>query len=1067
MNQPNEKLNLPARMTRYFLHNPAVSIIFLIAVLLSGIASFVVNPKAKDPEINIPKFQVTLDYPGATADEVEEFVTKEIEELLADLEGVKEINSVSLEGGKAIITVEFETYIDIDDAKIRVLSKLNEKESVIQKAGLSSPVIKDLDSDALPILEIAFISDVYTQNQTRALVVDILSELRKVPGVNNLQVRGGDKRTLNIILDPGKMQVLDISAIDITRAIENSNIKVSNGIVRSGDKYYEIETNGTFFEKEAAEKILIKPGIQIKDIAEVQDFFPEKTSSSQLWDGEVKDAVYISLAKVEGKDAIRVSKDVIAALDEEMKKEKYKDIKYQILRNDGEKADVSAKDLVISLFTSMIAVLLTLIYFLNFRGALNVAVGIPLAIMVALTLGYLNEVILSEVAFYGLILALGLFVDSTTVVVDGAYNYIRQGIDNKEAFIRTINETGSGLIISNLMTIIVFIPVAMISGTVGQYIYPAVFYILMAIIGSVVMAVSLVPFIGNMLLKRESKERKKDFIDKLGDRYVAVLEKILLSRRKQKVFAIGVFIAFVIALLFPILGLVKEKSLTGGDTDEFSIYIDGPEGMDVIRTQQITDNVVEMIRGREGIKAIQVFTAEPMTPDMSSSARGSETRDTPNVSTVKIKLEEEMAADDFEDYVNQVRDIISQNEQVKEIMEKENVKIKVLADTPIPVFANVELKVKGPDREIREKVADDLVSMLGKIEGVIYIDTSIEDTFPKIVYRIDHDKALDSGVTANGASDALQAALGPLVVSQFHVPEINESATIQLQFARSDRDQLSDLSQIFLTNIEGESVPLDSVVEKKETRNESKRIMDSRQPTTKVTSEVEGVPSIDVTNEIAERIENEYVFPEEGKLINVAREGFTFALPNSGIYSIEWGGELKESNESNADLQVAMIIAFSAIIIIFILQFGSFKIPMIVVSSIPLSLIGFLPAFAILYLLIDLYYTSMATLGVITLMGIVVNNSILLIEYYDIAREKGVKFVEAFLESGRKRFRPIMLTTVTTILGNLVMIFDPTWNSLAWTIIFGLSVSTGLVIFLVPILYSLFINKEEQTVANK
>lgn len=1063
MKKEDNNLNFTAKVTKYFLYNRVISIVFLVAVLVAGAASFFVTPKAKDPEINIPQFQITFELPGATADEVEEFVTKEVEEVVADIEGVKDINSVSVDGGKASVIVEFETFIDIDDAKIRVLSKFNEEEGIIQKTGLSNPVIKNLDSNALAILEVGFTSNILTQNQIRTLVVDIMSELRKVPGASNLAVKSGDKRALRIILDPGKMQTLDVSATDVIKAIESSNIKTPSGIVRNGAKYNEVEVNGTLSGKNDAEKILIKPDVQIGDIAEVEDFYPEKTSSSQIWkDGTTEDAVYISLAKVKGQDAIKVSENTIKALEREMKKEKYKDIKFTIIRDDGEKAAGAVKGLFISLFTSMTVVLITLVYFLRFRGALNVSVAIPLSIMFAFAIGRMKGLIVSEVALYGLILALGLFVDSTTVVVEGAYNYIQQGIGKKEAYIKALNETGKGLIISNFTTIIVFIPITFISGTVGQYISPAVFYIIAAIIGSVVLAFTLVPFIGTMLLRKE-EERKKDFIDKAGEKYVILLEKLLRSRAKQRLFAVGVLIALVVALLFPVFGLVKQKSLSGGDTDEFSIYIDGPEGMDVIRTQEIADSVVNIIKDKQYIDSVQVFTAESPTADISSAARGSDGRTTPNVSTIKINLEEELAADVFEEYTNSMRADIFSNENAKKIMKDENVKIKVLTDTPVPVLANIELKIKGPSKEIREKVAEDMMSVVKEIKGVIHIDSSIEDAFPKFVYRIDHDKALDSGVTAAAASDALRAALGPFNVSQFHVPEINEPATIELQFARQNRNKISDLSKIFLVNARGDSVPLDSVVEKIETRNEPKRLLDERNPTTKVTTEVENVPSTDVTNRITEILENEYTFPENGKLTDVRTEGFTFELPNSEIYLIEWGGELKNSNDSNADLQVAMLVAFAAIVITFIFQFGSFKIPMIVVSAIPLSLIGILPAFALLYLLIGLYYTSMATLGVIALMGIVVNNSILLIEYYDLEREKGTAFVEAFLESGRKRFRPIMLTTVTTILGNLTMLFDPTWNSLAWTIIFGLSVSAVLVIFVIPVLYSLFIVKEQDT----
>ena len=1061
MEEKNKKNNIAASIAGYFLEKRTVSGVFLVIAVLAGLACFLVSPKSKDPEMEIPQFQIIFEYPGVTATEVENFVTEEIESVITEIPDIKEIDSVSVDGGEAVITVEFETYVNIESAKINVLSKLNEKEDIIRNAGLSSPVIKNLDSDSMAILEIGFTSDKLTQNQMRPLVVDVMNEINRVSGVNNLEVVGGDKRSLRITLDPGRMQVLDISATDVINAIQVSNLKVPSGKIRQGDRYDEVEVDGTFLEKDLAEKILIKSGVQIKDVAKVEDYYPEKTSSSQIWEeGRTQDAVYIAVAKVKGQDAVTVSEDVQAALEQEMKKDKYADLKYELYRNDGEKAEEAIYDLVREILIALAAIFIVLIYFLNMRTAVTVASALPLAVMVAFIVGYASEIVISQVALFGLIIALGLLVDSATVVVEGAYSYIQQGIDKKEAFRRVINESGVSIFIANIATIIVFVPLAMISGSVGVYIYPAIFFIIASLFGSLIMAYTMVPFIGSALIQKESEEEKEEgFLYKLRDKYVALLETILESKRKQKLFVLGVITVFILACTLPVLGFVKQKSIAGGNTYKYSIFIDGPDGMDVVRTEEITDQVIQLIMQKPHVESVQSFVAEPMIPDLSSSARGSNSRNTPNVSTVKVNLDETMATNDFEKYIEEVRASFSADENIRKIMENENVKINVFVDPATPTAATIYLRVQGPREEIREKVANDLVSMFETINGIIQIDTSIEDAFPKIVYRIDHDKALSSGVTALDVSNALRSALGPYTVSQFHVREINEPADIELQFARSDRDQISDMAKIFVTNAQGESVPLDSVVEKIETRNEPNRLRYDKGSVINVTAETQKIPSIDIVKQINENLEKQYVFPEEGKLIGATKEEFTFRLPNAETYTINWGGETENTNDTNSDLGVAMAVAFICITLIFIVRFNSIKRALIVVSAIPYSLIGVFAAFSILYPTLGVYFTSMSIIGIIALMGIAVNNSILIIIYYEIERSRGASMVEAMMESARRRFRPKVLTVSTAVLGNVVMLFDPTWNSLAWTVICGLIVSATLVLFMIPILYSLFIEE--------
>ncbi|MCA9385898.1 efflux RND transporter permease subunit [Candidatus Dojkabacteria bacterium] len=1061
------KRNIAGRITEFFLYNKPLTLLVLIGIIVAGAIIYVVTPKQYNPEVILPAFQIITEYPGATAEEVENFITLELEEKIADIEGVDKITSRSIDGGASIVMVEFKVGTDLTDAKILVQSKISENLDLLQD-GMSPPVIKNINPDDIPILTVGFSSETLSQNEVRTKIVTVMNELKKIDGVANLEVHGGERRALRILLDPAAMKYRNVSTSDVQDAIMASNIRMPVGDIKDGNYSKQIEVNGWLVDENEVAQISVAPGIKLGDIAQIQNAYSEKSSYVQVdrVGSESSYSTLISIAKRKGENAIVISDSIIDALDQLDEQSELDGIDYEIMRNDGTVAQEAVSGLGLNLMQSVFIVFLVLLLFLGKRSASIVALAIPLTLLMVFVVGYLADQTINRITLFALILSLGLLVDSATVVVENIYRHLKLDTKKtkKEAIVDAVNEIGIGLFLSTLTSVIVFLPTSQISGMMGEYMKPLSFFVPVALIMSLLIAYIIIPFIADWVLSVEAVEstQKKKFdisslFDRLSDWYGGILEKLIENERLQKRFLRIVFISLMLVLSFPILRLVHFRMLPSADKNQYYVYIDAPEGTDIEKTYEITKTIRDVLLEQKYSESIISFVGTPPVIDFNGMYKGADFREAPNLATLKVSLMHmDTRNETSEEIVSKTRGEILKNETIQSYISDGTV-IQFIQDPPgPPVQATFVAKIKGSNQEIRENIATQVVEYMESIDGIVDIDTSIESAYPKTIYEIDNEKAMASGISTYHIATTLRTALASTQISQFHLNGHPEISFIEMQFAKQDRDSQRDISKIYVKNQMGTMVPLESFVREVSTRNTPMRINDGREPTTYITAEVDGRSIIYAVIDLIEVIiSDNYGVDEEVDNYKATWDlfGINLGSKEGDTYHLEWGGEWKMTVENFRDLGIAMLIAMILIYSVLVAQFKSFTIPRLIMTTIPLGLVGILPGFAFLDVVNGTFLTATSLIGFIALMGIVVNNAIIYLEYLTQQLELGIPLKEALVTTGKTRLRPIVLTSMTTVFSSLTIAGDPVWSGLAWSIVFGLSLSAILTLGVLPILY--------------
>ncbi len=1063
------KLNFAGRITRFFLYNRPLTILILLGTVLSGLVAYQSTAKQYNPTIVLPAFQVEVAYPGATAQEVENLVTQELEEKIGEIEGVDKLYSRSIDGGKSIVTVLFNVGEDLEDSKIKLTQKLadNQEQRVFT---MQAPVIKNIDPESVPLLTFGFFSPTQTQNELRALVFEIMTELQRVDGVANLEIHGGEGRSLQIVLDSAKMKASGVSVAQIKAAIESSNFQAPLGSLRDGISRNLIEIAGTLQSVEEAKKIIIAPGLQLQDVATVSHGYQEKTAfvtvSARTPEADTRnqEAVFISVAKRKGTNAITVSQDTQTALNKILQQPRFENLTLHVFRDEGAVAKKAINGLSKNLFTSLIIVSLVLWGFLGGRAATVVAIAIPLSISLVFVMGQLFGESINRITLFALILSLGLLVDSATVIVENIHRHCALGQAKKEAIVEAVNEVGMGLFISTLTSVIVFLPTSQISGMMGEYMGPLSFFVPMALIMSLLVAYILTPFLADLFLpvptpNTQPKKAKASFFDRLSLWYGHWLAKHLGPDNKARKtrFLRTVFIAFFIVLLFPVVKLVHFKMLPAADKEHFSVLIDLPEGTDTPQTEKVAQWVSTQLLKNETVQSVQIFTGAPAVTDFNGLLKGSNLREAPYLASLRVNLSDPSdrritsaaLVEKLRTTINQTR--LTDTSTLKPWLMQAN--LKFVEDPPgPPVRSTLEIKIKGPDRTVLENVATQLETILPTIKGVVDIDNTLEYPAQKTVLKVDNEKALLSGVSAAEIKSTLAAVLDPVVISQYHLEDQSEVAVIEFSVASTQKDQLQDLNEIYIPNSQQVMVPLLSVVKIENQSTTPTLYTDERYPVVYVSSEMSGRSVVYAVLDLIGPLKK-ISFPNDAQLTSWNLFGFTFTDAQAQEYQIQWGGEWEMTVENFRDLGAAMLVAFALIYIVLVAQFSSFKKPLLIMVTMPLGFIGILPGFALLDAGWGIFLTATSLIGFIALMGIVVNNAIMYLEYLELLLAQGTPLNQALITTGQTRLRPILLTSATTVLGNLTIASDPVWSGLAWSIVFGLSLSAVLTLGVFPLLY--------------
>ncbi len=1066
-----------ARIAQIFLKNRQLSLLLLITILILGFFSFVVTSKQYNPQITLPGFRIVTEFPGASANEVERLVTSEIENKLYEIPGVDETFSQSYDGGISVVSVLFKVGEDEEESKLKVTEKMRSNLD-LSPAGVNLPIIKQINPENVAILTLAIYSDQIDADNLRDFAFDVRERLKTISGVTNIEVKGGRSKKFIIELDPMRMGLYGIALNDIANVLQANNISTPLGFIETNDQFLPVELDGNL-DIGAVSNLNVSDNVMIKDFAEVYEGYDSITNYVRYTNKieGYKNAVYLSFAKKKGENGVTVAEKIVDELENLKQNFVPEDINIEIVRNEGATAKEAIDGLTNNLITSIFIVTLILILFLRVRAAVIVAFAIPLTLSIVLLVGFLYGKSINRITLFSLILSLGLLVDSATVVVENIFRHLselystdpeknkayandeKNSVELKakriDAISNAVEEVGTGLLLSTVTSVIVFLPMFFITGMMGSYMGPIAFFVPAALIASMFVAVTLSPYLASVLLtskafvikkSKKFKNREKWQIDMW---YKDKILNILSSRWKQNIVLIVTFVLVVITFTFPVLELIHFKMLPTANKQQFYIYLDAPEGSSIQKTDEFAKRVENFLVSDPEVLSLQSYVGTSIVMDFNGLFKGADSRFNPNQATIKVNLTHPNDRKEKSDAIVQ-----RLRPQIYDLFQYDpDLVIKLIENPPgPPVLSTLFVRIKGADDQMRENIARDLIGYFRNTEDVVDVDSTIASGLSKKQIVIDFDKMQSAGLSAGELAFALRTAIAGTDIATAHI-DSQERSMINLRFDEWGRDDVFDVMQIQLRNQRGDLIPLSSVTRVLDSSVTPVIWHDEREVTTYVNSELSGRPVVYAVKDLIFDLLDYRLPGGTGILESWNLFGFTFVDQTSGEqYKIEWGGEFEMTLENFRDLGLAMFVAFFFIYVVLVAQFKSFKTPVLIMTSIVLAFGGVMPGFAILDMF-GIPFTATSMIGLIALGGIVVNNSIILLEFMQQLRDRGIDLKMAITLAAQTRFRPIVLTSLTTILGSLTIASDPVWSGLAWAIVFGLSLSTVLTLLVFPVLY--------------
>jgi multidrug efflux pump subunit AcrB len=1044
------KLNISGKITQYFI-NSQLTVLLMAATAVLGLFALAFTPREENPQIVVPAANVMVTLPGAGAQEVEELVSKPLEAKLWEIPGVEDVYSISM-NSMAVVTVKFFVGQDKERSLVKLYDKLMSNMD-FTPPGASQPLVKPIDVDDVPIVSIALSAadgTAYDDARLRLVADHVLDELRKVPGVGNSLVIGGRSRQVRVTLDPLKIAGYGLSPLQISQAISVSNANLLSGDLDAGNRKLMLETGG-FFSKAADVKNAVvgvangKP-VYLGDVAEVKDGFEETSKLTRIrfglehghadgpgviqaaaGDNGERPAVTVALAKRQKLNAVKISDQILSRLEELKKTHIPPGIDVTVTRNDGKTANDAVNELVFHLTISIVIVVALLFFTLGWREAAIVALAIPLTLFITLAVGMVAGQTINRITLFALILSLGLLVDDAIVVVENIHrHYTLQQHSRLQGAILAVNEIGMPTILATFTVVLAFIPMAFVTGMMGPYMRPIPFNVPVAMITSLFVAFIVTPWASYRLMSGEHHGASSQPLEetKIYTIYKNILGPLLENTRKRKLFMGIVAAVFVVTMLFPVVQWVKFRMLPKANKNTFLVSIDMPVGTALENTDRVARTVGDYLRRIPEVKDYETFVGTGSVIDFNGLLRGGAFREASHLADIRVNL-----VDKEERKLSSEKLVLKIRPDIGKIAQTYAANIKLVEDPPgPPVRATVVAEIYGPDYAKQREIAGYLKALFAKTEQVVDIDDSVKERQEKYQLIVDKEKAALAGISTEQIVQTLRMSVAGMAVSTLHVPSAKNPVAIFLRLPKADRSGLADMNKVYVTGPQGSQVPLSALVTAVPSEMDKPIYHKNLQPVT-------------------------YVYGEMGSrsqvyaVIDMAKYLWMHPLPEG--YRIRWDGEMKLTLDVFRDLGAAMGVALIAIYLLLVGRFRSFTIPVIIMAAIPLSMIGIMPGFA----LTGVYFSATSMIGVIALAGIVVRNSIVLLEFILDKKQEGMPLVQALIEAGAIRTRPIVLTAAAAILGSVVIAADPVWSGLALALIFGMLASTVLTLVVIPLFY--------------
>lgn len=1052
---PDSELNVAGRVASYFIDNKLTLLIILFA-FIAGMYAFLVTPREENPKIVVPAANVIVQKPGASPEEIQQLIIKPLEAILQGLPGMDHTYGSAM-NSVGVVSVQFNVGENMEDSLVRLYDRIMSNIDRMPP-GTLQPLIKPADVDDVPIVVIALSCDGTQECNLRHTANDVLERLRRIEGTSVSYVHGGHKRAISVNLDLERMHKYNVTLDDIRKVIEATNKAIPSGTFVGGNTVASVQTGGALKSAEDVGSLVVtlsqhKP-VYLNQVAEIIDGPEEIDQVSRIGYGPaftgVKPADYetaavsIAIAKRASANAVNVAQAVIDDLERISDELIPAGVNVDVTRNDGAKAEDAVNTLIEHMAIAIVTVVILLVIFLGWRAASIVTVTIPLILFITLAVGYIAGQSINRITLFALILSLGLLVDDSIVVIENIFrHYAGKNVDRLQSAIRAINEIGKPTNLATFTVILAFLPMFWVTGMMGPYMSPIPFNVLVAMIASLAIAYTVAPWAAFRFLKVQGLGHEEGHHGLIERNYARLMKRLMDSRLTRNLFFMGVALIMVLVLIMPAVQWVQFKMLPKNNTNTFVITIDMPEGTTLEATDYVARRVGDMVRLNPQVETWETSVGQPGVIDFNGLLRGAGLKQGPNIAEVRVNLVNKHNRDE-----SSIDIALNMRPQLVELAKKTGANIKLVEDPPgPPVRATILAELYGPDYDTLREIAKELrKEVFEKTGDVVDIDDSVTDDFTEYNIVVDREKAMLTGIPTASIAETIRAFVAGVDVGTVHLEYEKEPVPISFRVPASDRTGPKDLSNVYFTTPQGRQVSLSDIASIEKRIAPKPMLYKDQYPVVYVTGELASTSQVYAVFDMWDYLQNN-TLPSGVKLTQ-----YFMSDPTEPGYAVRWDGEMRLTLDVFRDLGSAFAVSIILIYLVLVGYYRSFAIPLIVMGAIPLTIIGVLPGHAIM----GQYFTATSMIGVIALAGIVVRNSLLLIDFILEYRRSGHTLDEAVLAAGITRLRPILLTAFAIILGTFIIVFDPVFGGLAVSLIFGTFASTVLTLLVIPLVYLIY-----------
>lgn len=1065
------KLGLAGITAKAFINSKLTPLI-IVACLLLGVAAVYLLPREEEPQIIVPMIDVYATLPGAEPKEVEERVTKPLEKLLWEVPGVEYIYSTSSPGASLVI-VRFKVGENEEKAIVRLNQKMYANTDIIPP-GVHGPLVKPRSIDDVPILALTLSGPGYDEYTLRRVAAQLHDQIKQVPDVSEVSLTGGRRREIRVSLDSAALAAHNVAPLEVAGVIQTANQQQQAGSFPADNTETLLEVGDFIHSADDAQQLVVavhdgKP-VYLGQVAKLEDG-PEEAVNHVLIgggpavkeskmllrhdksivtsgaSGSVEPAVTISVAKRKGTNAAVIS---------ELVKEKVKalsgilipkDLNITITRDYGDTATEKSNELLWHMLIAVVSVSLLVFFALGHRESAIVGIAIPVTLSLTLLIFYLYGFTLNRITLFALIFSVGILVDDAIVVVENIARHRalpeNEGRSLYDVAVEAVNEVGNPTILATFAVIAAILPMAFVGGLMGPYMRPIPVGASSAMMFSLLVAFIVTPWASVRLLKAGGHDQghQEDWSSKLYRRMMTPLVKQPFWRG---VFLLSVSALLIGALSLFVLKLVVVKMLPFDNKNELQVVLDMPNGSTLEKTAAMSREIGSYLATVPEVTDFQIYLGTASPYNFNGLVRHYFSRQGPNVADIQVNfLPRDKRKRQSHDLAKAIRP------EIQKIADRYQARPKIAEVPPgPPVLETIVAEIYGPDYQQQIDYASKVKNVFKSTRGMVDVDWYVEDDQPKLHLKVDKVKAALNGISGEDITNTLKMAEAGLTAGLAHMPDEKEDVALRIRLPQDQRSSLSALQQLKVKSKDNRLLSIGEL-STSEIKTAEKSIYHKNL-----------MPVVYITGDLAGREESPVyaIFNLGDQITKILAPGgykveqLTATLPQSTErLAMKWDGEWHITYEVFRDMGLAFAVVLVLIYILVVGWFQSFKVPFVIMAAIPFSLVGILPA----HWLMGAFFTATSMIGFIAGAGIVVRNSIILIDFVELRLKEGMPLADAVIDAGAVRFRPMMLTAAAVVVGGSVILFDPIFQGLAISLMFGEIASLLLSRMAVPILYYL------------